>query len=58
MHKGVFLSKSTLPKNLDTLSFIWDLFAQLYKYQTTNPSKTYKILDNFCKELTKINDAM
>ena len=56
--RSVPINYQHCPKTLTLLVSFGTFFAQLYKYQTTNPSKTYKILDNFCKELTKINDAM
>ena len=56
--RSVSINYQHCPKSLTLLVSFGTFFAQLYAYQTTNPSKKYKILDNSCKELTKINDAM
>ena len=58
MQAGVFQSTINIAQKPWHLVSFGIFFAQLYKYQTTNPSKKYKILGNSCKELTKINDAM
>ena len=46
MQAGVFQSTINIAQKPWHLVSFGIFFAQLYKYQNTNPSKKYKILDN------------